>query len=106
MNVPDQLKYPTTPKQFLIRSLGDLLPDEIVNRPKMGFTLPWEIWMKEDLKSFCEDKITALSRREYFNQKGVLKLWKMFLNSHPMAKWSRVWPLVVLENWLQENNVE
>lgn len=39
LGVNDQHKFPHTPKQLLVDSLGDLLPREIVDRPKMGFTL-------------------------------------------------------------------
>ncbi|MGZ4043856.1 MAG: asparagine synthase (glutamine-hydrolyzing), partial [Bacteroidia bacterium] len=40
LSVDDEHKFPHTPKKLLVDSLGDLLPPEIVNRPKMGFTLP------------------------------------------------------------------
>ena len=106
MGVPDKFKNPTTPKKLLVDSLGDLLPPEIVNRPKMGFTFPWKQWMKNELKSFCESKIHSLAQRNLFNEQGVLKLWKAFLQDNPRVTWSRIWHLVVLENWLQENGVE
>ena len=86
--------------------MGDLLPSEIVNRPKMGFTLPWKNWMKDELKSFCEQRIVSLSKRASFNEKGVKALWNAFLNNDPKVTWSRIWILVVLENWLQKNGIE
>jgi len=106
LGVPDKYKNPTTPKKLLIDSLGDLLPSEIVNRPKMGFTFPWKEWMKGELKDFCFQKIISLSKRNLFNEKGVLKLWSDFLSDNPKVTWSRIWYLVVLENWLQENKIE
>lgn len=46
LGVPDQYKYPKYPKSLLVESLGDLLPNEIVHRKKMGFTFPWAQWMR------------------------------------------------------------
>lgn len=106
LGIPDKFKVPSTPKKLLVDSLGTLLPSEIVNRPKMGFTFPWKDWMKGELKGFCEQKLMALSKRSMFNSAGVLRLWRSFLAGDPRITWSRVWYLVVLENWLQENQIE
>jgi asparagine synthase (glutamine-hydrolysing) len=35
------------PKQFLINSFKDILPPEIYNRPKMGFSFPFDDWLKD-----------------------------------------------------------
>ncbi len=106
LGVNDTNKYPHTPKELLVDSLGDLLPREIVDRPKMGFTLPWELWMKGDLKDFCAENMEALSKREAFNEREVLQLWKDFLHGKPGITWSRIWPLVVLNYWMNKNNIE
>ena len=104
--LPDELKYPYTPKKLLTDALGELLPPEISNRPKMGFTFPWEHWMKNELRSFCEQRVLSLSKRACFNEIAVNKLWKQFIKGDKHVNWSRVWMLVVLENWLIENNIE
>lgn len=106
MSVPDKYKYPSSPKKLLVDALGDLLPSEIVNRPKMGFTFPWKHWLKNELKSFCEQRISSLSKRSYFNESGVRQLWADFLKDDPRVSWSRVWHLVVLESWMQQNQIE
>ncbi|HLC83474.1 MAG TPA: asparagine synthase (glutamine-hydrolyzing), partial [Bacteroidia bacterium] len=106
LGVPDKFKSTSSPKKLLVDSLGDLLPSEIVNRPKMGFTFPWKDWMRNEMKKFCEQKMVGLSKRKLFNEYGVINLWKEFLSDNPKVTWSRIWHLVVLENWLQENNFE
>lgn len=105
LSVKDEYKYPSTPKKLLIDALGDLLPDEVVNRPKMGFTLPWKHWLKNELRSFCEININSLSKRDFVNEKAILALWEQFLKDDPRVSWSRVWHLVVLESWLNKNNI-
>jgi asparagine synthase (glutamine-hydrolysing) len=106
MSIPDKYKDPVTPKKLLVDAMGELLPSEIVNRPKMGFTFPWKHWMKNELRGFCEEKMEALSNRRSFRKEGVMNLWKAFVNDDPRVTWSRVWPLVVLENWMQQNGIE
>lgn len=106
LGIPDKYKSASSPKKLLVDALGDLLPPEIVNRPKMGFTFPWTGWMKNELKEFCSQKMIALSKRKQFREQGVLELWNGFLSDNPRITWSRIWYLVVLENWLEENNIE
>ena len=38
----------------------DDLPESIYNRKKMGFVLPYEKWMKNELKTFCESNLNQL----------------------------------------------
>lgn len=103
--VGDQQKYPHQPKKLLVDSLGDLLPREIVDRPKMGFTMPWELWMRQELRSFCAERLSTLGRREPFRPGTIDALWKRFLAKDPGVNWARLWSMVVLEDWLQRNGI-
>ena len=106
LGVRDGLKYPHSPKRLLTRSLGDLLPEEVVNRPKMGFTLPWEEWMRRELKDLCEQRLEGLAQRDLFRPDGIHRLWDRFLNGDPRVNWSRIWQLVVLEDWLSRHGID
>jgi asparagine synthase (glutamine-hydrolysing) len=98
LGVADKHKYPHTPKKLLTDSLQDLLPAEIMNRKKMGFVLPWQLWMKHELKSFCEENLNHLESVG-FNPNRINQLWQAFLKGDPQITWSRIWHLVVLGNW-------
>jgi asparagine synthase (glutamine-hydrolysing) len=106
LGVPDAIKYPHTPKKLLTDALDDLLPREVTHRPKMGFTLPWDHWMREQLRSFCESRMTTLALRPQFHASGVNALWQRFLTGDPAVTWSRVWMLVVLEEWMHANAID
>ena len=71
----------------------------------MGFTLPWQIWLKKDLKTFCEKNLEEFSNYDFSQKAEVLNLWKRFLNDDNTVTWSRIWHLVVLNNWIRENNI-
>jgi len=105
LGVPDELKFPRTPKQLLTESVGDLIPREIIDRPKMGFTFPWEVWMKNELRELCEKNLMYLGELDCFKPGAVIELWNQFLEAHPSVTWSRIWPLVVLGHWTRTNGV-
>ena len=101
LSLPDEIKRPVSPKKLLVDSMPDLLPDYIVNRPKMGFVFPWRDWLKGEMHSYADDRIRSLAQRELFNEKGVLHIWSRFLKGDASVTFSRVWPLVVLEEWIR-----
>lgn len=103
--VPDKYKFPSTPKKLLVDSLSPLIPDEIVNRPKMGFSFPWDLWMKNELKEFCQQRIYSLAERGLFNSDEVVFLWKSFISGNKQTPWFKIWLLVVLEHWIERNGV-
>lgn len=106
LGLNDAMKFPHTPKKLLTDSLGDLLPKEIIDRPKMGFTFPWTSWMKNELKLFCDEKLISFGNREYINDQVLKSLWERFLKGDLKITWSRLWHIIVLENWLTENKIE
>ncbi|MDP2388410.1 MAG: asparagine synthase (glutamine-hydrolyzing) [Bacteroidota bacterium] len=106
LGLTDKYKQPVTPKKLLTDSLVDLLPPEIVNRKKMGFTFPWKHWMKNELKQFCEDNLTHLQNKSSINKTYLQGLWNRFLNDDPLITWSRIWHLVVLGHWLNKMEFE
>ncbi len=106
IGISDQMKYPHTPKQLLVSALGDLLPPEIVHRRKMGFVLPWEQWMRKELRGFCEARIASLGRRAMFRKGALEAMWRSYLKGDPRERWFQLWSMVVLEDWIQRNGIE
>jgi asparagine synthase (glutamine-hydrolysing) len=101
--VKDEFKYPHSPKKLLVDALGDLLPKEIVNRPKMGFTFPWDTWMRGNLKEYCVEGLNALKATKIVDDAFIDKQWKSFLAGSSKTKWSHIWHLVVLGQWIKQN---
>lgn len=109
MGVPDAYKRPNgTPKPLLVASLGDLLPHEVIHRPKQGFTLPFAKWMQGDLRRFCEDQLgpERVKSRGIFDASEITRMWKSFIDGSQEVSWSRLWVLVALEEWLERNQVK
>jgi asparagine synthase (glutamine-hydrolysing) len=105
LGIKDQIKQPTSPKKLLVDSFSDLLPKEIYDRPKMGFVLPYEVWMKNELKTFCYERLSELKNISYFRGEEIDNYWNDFLTNKKRVTWSRIWPLVVLGDWIKENGI-
>ena len=103
--VPDKYKYPHTPKKLLVDSLN-ILPNKVVNRPKMGFLLPWDTWLKNELFTFADNRIKSFAARPFFNKKTILSHWQAFQNSDKSVSWARLWIFIVLEDYIQKFNLE
>ena len=106
--LPDSLKRAAgTPKRLLVESLNGLLPDSIVRRPKQGFTMPFDPWMRGPLRPFCEERLgdRGLAGRGFVNPRELRRMWTSFLNGGKDVSWSRLWTLVVLDAWLDRQGV-
>ena len=103
LSLPNELKYPIYPKKLLIDSTKGWIPDEIIYRKKMGFVLPWEKWMRNELSSFCEESLLNLEDFSIFNMSQVNLLWKDFVKGNPYINWLQIWSLVVLGKWTAIN---
>ena len=103
--VPDKYKFPSSPKKLLIDSLDGLLPNEIINRPKMGFSFPWDYWLRNELFGLVDDSIQKICERPEFNEQGIRRMWAAYLKNDPAVRWNQIWQLVSLEQWLKRVNL-
>ena len=101
--ISDTVKFPHTPKELLTHALGERLPREIIDRPKMGFTLPWEVWMRGPLETTCRKGLQVLVARELLHDQAVDSLWSAFEQGR--TTWSRVWTLVALGQWIDRHGL-
>ena len=106
LSLSDKLKYPEYPKKLLVDSTKGWIPDEIINRKKMGFVFPWEKWMRNELKTFCEQSINGLEHIPFFDMNYVNTLWINFLKNKSQVHWLQIWSLVVLGKWTSNNRIK
>ena len=99
------LKNPTSPKKFLTETFADLLPHEVVNRKKMGFTLPWSVWMKNELRDFTESGFQELFEQNVVNEKVLKTAWGKFLRGNEEKSFISFWHLSVLGHWMKNNRI-
>jgi asparagine synthase (glutamine-hydrolysing) len=94
-------------KPLLADALADLLPRDLLARPKMGFTLPFEKWMQGRLRAEI-GSVLGDGRRiadTGLVADGVRRVWRKFLQKPRAIGWSRPWALYALARWCEINKV-
>jgi asparagine synthase (glutamine-hydrolysing) len=87
-------------KRLLHESLAHALPTEVVNRPKQGFTLPFDTWMRGELRDSTRDGLEVLATQGWLNRAAPVAIWTAF--ERRQAHWSRPWGLAMLGRFLSE----
>jgi len=90
-------------KWILKETFKDIIPPAILNRKKMGFGVPIEIWFRSDMKEFVYD--TLLSKKA--EQRGIFQkeVVEKIINNHIKKEENnayKIWLLLNLELWFQE----
>ena len=104
LSLPGAWKLNGTPKKLLVDALAGSLPEDIVRRPKRGFTLPFEHWMRQELRAEIEPVLGKKRIGEgpmggLLDANSVDNIWRNFLRGE--TSWSRPWSLYVLQRWCE-----
>jgi asparagine synthase (glutamine-hydrolysing) len=95
------------PKPLLADAMGDLLPREFMARPKMGFTLPFEKWMRGKMRGEVAAVLGDDARLSMvgWNSEEAGRVWRKFLQSPKSVGWTRPWAIYVLVKWCEGNRI-
>jgi asparagine synthase (glutamine-hydrolysing) len=87
---------------FYKQAMADFLPDQIINKSKHGFGLPFGIWLKDHqpLKELAYDAIHGLKKREFFKPEFLDHAIEMHQSIHAAYYGELIWVLMMLELWL------
>lgn len=90
-------------KYLLKRVAAEMLPAEIISRPKKGFTLPIKHWFREDLIDYASDLLDSSRavQRGIFNPRFVRHLLDTQAKSKLVNQSGALWALLCLELWFQ-----
>lgn len=91
------------PKPLLVKTAGSEFPRQVYARHKMGFTLPFDRWMRGALRPTIEKELTTSCGNgdQVLNPRAISSVWSNFLSGH--TTWSRPWSLFVLKQWISRN---
>jgi asparagine synthase (glutamine-hydrolysing) len=76
------------------------VPQAMVDRPKMGFSAPVELWVREGLRDWAEALMSreALSRHGLLNVAACRRLWEGYTRQG--RGWDRmIWNLLMFQAW-------
>jgi asparagine synthase (glutamine-hydrolysing) len=89
-------------KLILKALLKRYIPEELFERPKMGFGIPLSTWLKGPLRTWAEELLSTenLHRQNYFNEQKVRQLWQEYLNNHNQHA-DLLWNILMFCAWLK-----
>jgi asparagine synthase (glutamine-hydrolysing) len=103
-SLPQSLKTRNgTSKWVLRRVLDRYVPAELIERPKMGFGVPMDRWLRGPLREWAEDLLSPERLRSdgYLRPEPVRAAWEAHLAG--TADWQyHLWPVLALQAWLDE----
>jgi len=98
--LPDDYKYEKVQKRILKDIAYKYVPKKLLDRPKAGFSLPIDSWLKKELSYLMDDYLSdsAIIKSGFFNVTYVQKLKKDFL-ANKMHDTSIIWRLLQFQMW-------
>ncbi|MBL0048311.1 MAG: asparagine synthase (glutamine-hydrolyzing) [Bacteroidetes bacterium] len=105
LNLSPNLKHKNGVSKYLLKEiLFQYVPESYFNRPKQGFAIPLEKWLKNELSFLIHDFLNEkiVSHYGVVKYEEVDRLKKMFHSGHDYL-YNRIWLLIVLHKWLVKN---
>jgi asparagine synthase (glutamine-hydrolysing) len=95
-------------RDFYKRAVADLLPPDIINKPKHGFGLPFGVWMAEHpgLQEFAADNLSRMRRRKIVRADFLDDVLRLHREQHAGYYGEFIWVLIMLELWLTTHGYE
>lgn len=97
----------TAPKSLLLEAAQGLVPNEVLTRPKQGFVLPLEHWMRDELRTRMDALFSSPPSviDGVLDPRAVRRIWDGYqrLGPSPLrsrVEWIRPWTLYVLYEWI------
>ncbi len=99
--------YPVRSKSVLRRTGLRGLDPALFDRPKRGFVLPYDRWLRRGMSKIVEQTLRDADAVKLagLNPDTVRRLWHAFLEGAPGLYWSRVWAVYVLIRWCHRHRV-
>jgi asparagine synthase (glutamine-hydrolysing) len=99
--IPDTLKFRNgTGKYLLKKLLARYLPTNLFERPKMGFGVPIDQWLRKELRELLLDTLSPqrIKKEGLFDERVVEEKVTEHLSGRANHQY-QLWPLVMWEMW-------
>jgi asparagine synthase (glutamine-hydrolysing) len=106
--LPERARFRPLGRKAMLRRIGLRgLDPALFERPKSGFVLPFDRWIRRGLKDVMDQTLRdpQVIARVGLDPAAVERLWRAFLGGAPGLYWSRVWSVYVFIRWCHRNRV-
>ena len=91
-------------KHLLRQVLYQYVPQDLIDRPKMGFGVPIGDWLRRSLRDWAEELLspTALAQDDLLIPAPIIQKWQEHLSGR--RNWQHhLWPVLMLQAWRVKN---
>jgi asparagine synthase (glutamine-hydrolysing) len=102
--LPDELKFRDGSKKWLLKEIvHDYIPKSVMDRPKMGFAIPIESWLQNELRDLLETYLTKdkVNESGLFNWEEIERLKTSFLTGRKEFG-VKIWYLLSYFMWYEK----
>jgi asparagine synthase (glutamine-hydrolysing) len=102
--LPLSLKIRNNQRKWILRQvLYKYIPKRLVDRPKMGFGIPIDFWLRGSLRDWAEDLLDVSRMRQegFFEASIVWKKWKEHISCDRNWQYD-LWDILMFQSWLRE----
>lgn len=102
--LPFDLKNRNGKAKWILRQvLYKYVPKSLIDRPKQGFSIPLNDWLRGPLKDWADDLLSEeyLEKQNIFNVEEVRTMWNQHL-SNSRQYGAKLWSILMFQVWYEE----
>jgi asparagine synthase (glutamine-hydrolysing) len=95
-----------TGKRILRDILYRHVPRDLLERPKQGFAIPLDRWLRGELREWAESLLCSeqIAATGVFAPRNIEELWQRHQSRRDNAGW-RLWAILMMQSWLLHSRV-
>lgn len=105
-SLPEHLKLRRGKGKWILREiLKSYIPEQMFNRPKMGFGVPIDTWLRGDLKDWASSLLFSSSLEEFgISNQAIRSTWEKHQSGQYNYQY-KLWVVLMFQQWRKEYNL-